>query len=243
MWSIQSEWGRLRKRSNARAGFSLVEVLASLVVTMLLVLAFTPFAGQMLSTWSRGGEIAKLVDLKSRGIGRLRTDLRHALVWAGFGQMDRLAMFRGSETSMVFPAVTGLGSGRNGVEMLAITVDSSADGRALVRRSAPLIGTTYGSFQDPVILFSGSYRYVFRYIANDGREFPVWQNRTELPVRIKLTIAGPHGEVFAVPIELPTVASMSAACLVGTNLPGCPVQAKEEPNEWMKQFGLIPEKQ
>jgi Prokaryotic N-terminal methylation motif len=228
---------------SASAGFSLVEVLAALVVTMLLVLAFTPFAGQMLATWARGGEVARLVDLKSRGIGRLREDLRHAIVWTGFGERERLATFRGTETSISFPTVAGLGPGRSGLEMLSITVDTSIDGRALVRRSAAMIGTTFGSFQDPVVLFSGPFRYHLSYYARDGRELPIWDNQIDLPARIKLTIADHRGAIFSAPIELPTYASLSAACLASANLPGCPVQPKQEPNEWMKQYGLIAEDQ
>jgi hypothetical protein len=214
-------------------------VLAALVVTMLLVLAFTPFAGQMLATLARGTDVARLVDLKTRGLGSLREDLRHAIVWTGFGEMDKLATFRGAETWMSFAVASNRGAGASGLEMLSITVDSTSDGRALVRRRAPLLGTTFGSFQDPVVLFSGPFRYVFRYYARDGRELPVWENRIELPARIKLMIAGPKGAVFAAPLELPTFASLSAGCLVSANLPGCPVQPKEEANEWMKEYGMV----
>jgi hypothetical protein len=210
---------------------------------MLLVLAFTPFASQMLATWARGSEVARLVDLEMRGIGRLREDLRHAIVWTGFGDRDKLVTFRGTEASLSFPAVAGLGTGRSGLEMLSITVDSSSDGRALVRRSAPLIGTTYGSFERPVVLVSGPFRYVFRYYARDGRELPVWNNQIDLPARIKLTISGHRGAIFSAPIELPTLASLSAGCLASPSLPGCPVQPKEDATEWMKQYGLIPEQQ
>lgn len=240
---MPSGLGRRRRRRSASAGFSLAEVLAALVVTMLLVLAFTPFASQMLATWARGSEVARLVDFKTRGIGRLRADLRHSIVWTGFGERDKLVTFRGTESSLSFPVAAGLGAGRSGLEMLSITVDSSSDGRALVRRSAPLIGTSYGAFEHPVVLVSGPFRYVFRYYARDGGELPVWDNRIELPARVRLTIAGQRGAIFAAPIELPTLASLSAACLASQSLPGCPVQPKEDETEWMKQYGLIPEEQ
>ena len=239
---IPSRSDRRRSRS-ASCGFSLVEVLAALVVTMLLVLAFTPFAGQMLATWVRGSETARLVELKTRGISRLRQDLRHAIVWTGFGEEDKLATFRGAATAISFAAITGLGPERDGVEMLSITVDTSADGRALVRRRAGLAGTAFGTFRDPVILVSGPFRYVFTYIARDGRELPVWTNQAELPSRIKLSIFDHRGAVFSAPIELPTLASLSAGCLVNARLPGCPVQPREDPNEWMKAYGLIPDGQ
>jgi hypothetical protein len=214
---------------NGRAGFSLVEVLAALVATMLLVLAFVPFASQMLATWSLGSEVANLVDLKMRGLGRMRKDLHHAIVWTGYGETDKLATFRGTQTSMSFPAVTRGAAG--GIEMLSITVDSSNNGRALVRRRAALSGASYGPFQDPVVLFSGPFRFVFWYVTRDGRELSVWQNQADLPAQIRLSILDQRGSVFASSLLLPVIASISAGCLAAANLPGCPAQATQAPLE------------
>jgi hypothetical protein len=230
-----------RTATSARAAFSLVEVLAALVVTTLLILALTPFVGQMLGTWARGSEVARVVDLKTRGLNRLREDVRHAIVWTGFGQHENLVAFRGNERSMSFPVAVGLGQGRDGLEMLSITVDTSLDGLALVRRRAPLVGSTYTSFVDPIVLFSGPFRYVFRYFTQEGQELTAWANRTQLPTRIELTIADKNGAIFAAPIEIPVFASLSAGCLVSAQLPGCPVQPEEDENAWMKEYGLTPD--
>ena len=240
MSSIPSQLNRSPPLDSTRAGFSLLEVLAALLVTMLLVLAFTPFASQMLATWARGSEVATLVDLKARGIGRLREDLRHAVVWTGFGERDKLATFRGTQTSISFPASTSLGPEANGLEMLSITVDSSTDGRALVRRRAALAGNTYGSFQDPVILFSGPFRYVFGYYGRDGRELAAWDSQIELPTRITLSITDQRRGIVWAPIELQTFASLSAGCLMSANLPGCPVQARQGSPAWSTQHGMTP---
>ena len=59
----------MSKSINAEAGFSLIEVLAALLVTMLLVLTLSPFVSQMLATWARGGHIeqpTRLQDLLER---------------------------------------------------------------------------------------------------------------------------------------------------------------------------------
>jgi type II secretory pathway component PulJ len=243
MPSIPSGLGRRPRTATADAGFSLVEVLAALVVTLLLVVALVPFASHMLATWARGTETTRLVELVTRGVGLLRSDLRHAVVWAGYGQAENLLLFRGNEASMSFPAATGLGPGRNGLEMISVTVDASADGRALVRRRAPLVGSTYASFRDPVVLFSGPFRYVFRYFPRQGPGVPVWTSFNELPARVELTIADERGPIFAAPLELPVFASISAACLAGGNLPGCPSSALEENQDesWMKEHGLTGE--
>jgi general secretion pathway protein J len=228
-----------RANPGTSAGFSLPEVLAALVVTMLLVLALTPFTGQMLSTWARGSETAGLVELMTRGVGVLRNDLRHAIVWTGQGRKENFSRFRGNEVSLSFLAATGLGPGRNGLRMISITVDADGDGRALVRRSAPLIGATPGTFTDPVVLLSGPFSYRFRYTSRKGQELPGWTNLHELPARVELSIVGQSGPVFKAPLEFPVLASLSAACLVTKNLPGCPNFQPDEQdiNEWMKDFG------
>src|SRR5262245_9284501 len=128
MPSIPSEPGRSRRPASAEAGFTLVEVLAALVITLLLVVALTPFVGQMLATWARGTETTRAVELVTRGVGLLRHDLRHAIVWTGYGKTEDLLLFRGNEVSMSFPAATGLAPGRDGLEMISITVDASRDG-------------------------------------------------------------------------------------------------------------------
>ena len=64
MQPTQSE--SAQRKSSPEAGFSLIEVLAALVVTTLLVLALTPLVGQMLATWSRGSEASRAVELESR---------------------------------------------------------------------------------------------------------------------------------------------------------------------------------
>jgi hypothetical protein len=234
MQPTQSE--SAQRKSSPEAGFSLIEVLAALVVTTLLVLALTPLVGQMLATWSRGSEASRAVELESRGVGVIRRDLREALSWAGFGKMEDLILFRGTETSMSFPIVSGLAPGRNGVEMVLYTVDSSRNGRALVRRHAPLIGSTYGTFSDPVVVFSGAYKYLFRYQSRDGRTLPFWINRPELPGRVDLVIADERGPVFTAPLEMPVLASVSAACLVNVHLAGCPGLPEPDDNPWMREY-------
>jgi type II secretory pathway component PulJ len=224
-----------RANPGTSPGFSLLEVLAALVVTMLLVLALTPFTGQMLSTWARGSEAAGLVEVMARGVGVLRNDLRHAIVWTGQGRKENFSLFRGNEVSLSFLAAAG----RNGLRMISITVDADGDGRALVRRSAPLIGATPGTFTDPVVLLSGPFSYRFRYTSRKGQELPGWTNPHELPARVELSIVGRSGPVFKAPLELPVLASLSAACLVNKKLPGCPRSQPDEQdiNKWMKDFG------
>ena len=234
---------RPRKLNSADAGFSLIEVLATLLVTMLLMLSLTPFVSQMLATWARGADVASLVELKTRGLNQLRRDLRHAIVWTGYGQTQNLAAFVGNETSMSFPIIAGLGPAGLGVEYISFTVGTSTDGRALVRRRAPVIGSGVGSFSDPVVLLSGPYRYVFKYYTRDGEALTVWhKGRMDLPARIELAVADRNGRhLFELPIAIPTFASMSAGCIATKGMQGCPVKpaTAQSLDQMLRDSGIL----
>jgi len=207
---------------------------------MLLVVTLTPFVREMLATWARGAEAANLVEIQTRGLGRLREDLRHAIVWTGFGQAEDLAAFQGDETSMSFPVVAGLGPVGTGIEYLSFTVRTSVNGQALVRQRAPIIGSSYGNFADPVVLFSGPFRYVFKYYSRGGEETPVWnKSRLDLPGRIELYVADRNGQLLLnIPIAIPTFASLSAGCVGGGALQGCPFVSTPQIDEVLKAFGF-----
>ena len=211
----------------SRAGFSLLEVIASLVITTLLIVALTPLVNQMLATWSRGSEIVSMVELQRRGLGVLRDDLTYAVAWRGFGRTDEYLAFRGNETSMSFPAVSGLGHGRDGLEMISIEVTNSAGGRALIRRRAAIIGSTRTAFADPVVIYSGPYKYFFRYYSQDGDEKAVWADPYSLPARVVLNIVNERDRYAVLSIPLPLVTSISSACFVTANLPSCPIRPQQ----------------
>src|SRR5215472_10545462 len=81
---------RTLMKSKIRSGFSLLEVMVALAITTLLILTFTPIVGQVLATWRRGIEVAGTVELWSRGLRQIRRDLRHAVSWTGYGNLNDL---------------------------------------------------------------------------------------------------------------------------------------------------------
>jgi general secretion pathway protein J len=224
---------------NRKAGFSLLEVLVALVLTTLLLVSLTPLVRQMLTTWLRGSDVAGLVEFEVRGVGALRRDLGSAIVWTGFGKADDLLIFRGNETSILFPAITNYGRDGDQLEMISIAVGNTADGHALIRRYASVVGTTYTSFSDPLVLFSGPYRYFFRYYSRDGQERSVWANPEGPPTRVAVNIIDGSGRMVSVPIEISTIASVSAVCVLNANFPGCtgvPQQKDPQADELEKFF-------
>jgi general secretion pathway protein J len=225
------------QKMNRRAGFSLLEALVALVLTTLLLVTLTPLVRQMLTTWLRGGDVAGLVELEVRGIGTLRRDLASAIVWTGSGNVDDLLIFRGTETSMSFPAIANYAHGVSQLEMISISVGNTANGHVLIRRHASVAGTTYSSFSDPVVLFSGPYRYFFSYYSREGQEMPVWTNPEGPPARVAVNIV--DGSDQKVSVDISVTASMSAVCVLNANLRGCaavPQQKDAQAKELEKIF-------
>jgi len=194
--------------------------MAALVVTCLLMMALAPFVNQLLSTWARGSLIGAIVDMTSRGIGQLRKDLRHAVPLAA---RPGVVAFRGDELHFEFPAATGLGTGRGGVEMIAISAEQlGGKEMGIVRRRSGHITTESGAeFKDPVVLFSGNFQYIFRYVTQDGTRQSTWSDRPDLPVRIEVNIL--DGRDLVLPaLKLPLYADMSVVCLLQPGAVGCP---------------------
>jgi hypothetical protein len=136
--------------------------------------------------------------------------------------MENRLGFRGSETSMSFPAI----SGGNGLEVISLDVTNSTDGHAIIRRHAPVVGTTYTAFADPVVMFSGPYRYFFRYYSGAGAETSEWRDPLSFPTRVELNIVDGKGRLSNIPIAIPIIASVSAACVASSGIPGCPIQSQ-----------------
>jgi hypothetical protein len=207
-----------------------------------LILALSPFVGVMLTTWSRGSEVANLVEHRVRGLGLLRNQLRHAILWSDLGSgASKGLLFRGTAASMTFPVVAGLGIGRSGVEMISITVGGVPNMRTIIQRRAHIVGLGHTAFANPVVIYSGGANYVFRYYSRSGEEKEVWDDPASLPARIVLHISGRNGTPASiVPFEFATFAGVSAACLTKLQSQGCPTAAIDPGVAlYMKGHGLI----
>ncbi len=124
--------------------------------------------------------------------------------------------------------------------MLSITLAGTADGWSLVRKRADIVGNTYGAFTSAVVLFSGPYKYFFTYRSGAGQEMESWTDSTALPRSVMLHMVDRRKPLASLTIEIPVLASMSAACLANSALPGCPALPAPESADLAKQFGFGP---
>lgn len=199
-----------------RAGFSLLEVLVALAMTVLLVVTFAPFASQLILGWGRGARTAELVDMLTRGNDRIARDLL-SVVPMTLTRGDQTSMiFRGGPGYVVFATATGFGPGRGGIELVSFGIEQDGPaGQAIVRRRAPLrdAAPTASGFKDPVTLLTGPYQYRFDYVAADGTKVADWQDRRDMPARVELTILTPTGPLLPLPLSYFVPADLSAACI------------------------------
>lgn len=208
--------GRQGGPAGRRAGFSLLEVLVALAMTVLLVVTFAPFASQLILGWGRGARTAELVDMLTRGNDRLARDLLSVVPMTLTRGETTSMIFRGGPGYVVFATATGFGPGRGGIELVSFGIEQDGPaGQAIVRRRAPLrdAAPTASGFKDPVTLLTGPYQYRFDYVAADGTKVADWQDRRDMPARVELTILTPTGPLLPLPLSFFVPADLSAACI------------------------------
>jgi prepilin-type N-terminal cleavage/methylation domain-containing protein len=226
--------------ASRRAGFSLLEVLVALALTVLLVVTFAPFASQLVLSWGRGARTAELVDMLTRGNDRMARDFL-TVVPMTLTRGDQTTMiFRGSPGYVVFATATGFGPGRGGIELVSFGIEQDgAAGQAIVRRRAPLrdAAPTASGFRDPVTLLTGPYQYRFDYIAADGTRVGEWQNRRDMPARVELTILTPNGPLVPLPLSFFVPADLSAACITDDPPDFCDEEGENEDSQMQDADG------
>ena len=220
--------------TSRRAGFSLLEVLVALAITVLLVVTFAPFASQLILTWGRGARTAELVDMLTRGNDRLARDFLSIVPMTVTRGDETTMVFRGSPGYVVFATATGFGPGRGGIELVSFGIEADGEaGQAIVRRRSPLrdAAPTASGFRDPVTLLTGPYQYRFDYVAADGTKLADWQNRRDMPARVELTILTPTGPLLPLPLSFFLPADLSAACITDEPPDFCDEDGETQPAE------------
>lgn len=204
------------RRGGARAGFSLIEVLAALTITALVIGAFSPFVAQLIHGWGRGARIAEMADMLQTATARIDRDIVGAVPLLLTRNDETTVLFKGTESYLLFVSATGLGRGRLGLELLSFSVEPDGDARALVRRHGRL-GTDPDNpegLRDPVPLISGRFRITLAYRPKSGDAVKLWENRTELPAAIEVTLTDPSGvPVLPAPLVFAFAADYPAACI------------------------------
>jgi general secretion pathway protein J len=182
-----------RANSDARvAGFSLIEAMATLALTAIIILALSSVAGQWLPNWRRGFVDLQRADLLGVGLERIVDDLS-AAEYVTPSSVARAPLFEGDASSVIFIRSA---IGPDAYPHLEIVRLAEMDGRGLatVRTrarfapAAPRAPAQAIAFGDPVTLIRAPFHISFAYAGPDRVWLPSWKGRDQLPEVVRITV-------------------------------------------------------
>jgi hypothetical protein len=186
---------RLHHRCARRneAGAILIEVLAALTITGLLVGLCLPVVAGMLGRWTSG--LAKVAsdDQLMRATIRLQDEIASATLLRikTQGNHPPILTFVGQPNGLRFVRMVSVPDSAE-LQTIAFAIEETADGAVLVRRAQPYDPGQFtgdpGRFASSVAVISGRYRMHFDYVSRDGRKASVWTSQQEMPARIELSL-------------------------------------------------------
>jgi general secretion pathway protein J len=184
----------------AEEGFTLIEALAALALTGLVLSALGTITAQWLPSWNRGFDRIQQAELIGIAMQRIAADLAAAEYVPPNGDA-RKPLFDGSALSVTFVR-TALGPNVGvGLDVVRISETSDQGGLATVRTRAafgPLPPGISLSEQihasDPVVLLRPPLRLSFAYAGPDRVFQDSWHDADKLPAVIMLTVRDGRSE-------------------------------------------------
>jgi general secretion pathway protein J len=180
------------KRANSGssvAGFSLIEAMAAMALTAIIIVALSTVVGQWLPNWRRGFVDLQRADLLGIGLERLVEDLSAAeYVTPSAG--GKTTLFQGDASSVMFVRSAIGPDAYPHLEIVRLAEVKEDRGLALVRTRARFAPTTPKAiaFVDPVTLIRAPLRITFSYAGPDRVWVPSWTGRQQLPEAVRISV-------------------------------------------------------
>jgi general secretion pathway protein J len=200
-------------RRSRRAGFSLIEMLAALAIAGAVFAVIAEFSGRLLLNWNRSETTISVMEMITRGLGRMGSDLSLALPMSPPGSDGTITYFSGDPTHLTFVASTGFGVGDRGLELLNFSMNDNKDDFYLVRTRAP-VSNPPSEFKDAVLLLHGRMQVRFAYRDASGQFVDTWNKRPNLPTAVAVQVIGQSGAIFPRPLVFPVPVNLSVDCLL-----------------------------
>jgi prepilin-type N-terminal cleavage/methylation domain-containing protein len=193
-------------RGGHHDGFTLVEVLATMTISALLLAALLSIASTTTRVSARVERQANQIEERTRLLAALAREVRQAapIRWAG---ADGAFIFSGTSRSMAFAADSVSSDGT--ADVVAVVINAYD----VVARRTGNIGPNAMSFQDialgqPEAMIDDRYRVAFVYYArlSDGREalLDAWADPSQMPTAVRLTLSGRDGKTSTLRVKLET---------------------------------------
>ena len=206
-------------RSTRQAGFSMLEVLAVLLLTGVIVSTLTVLTGQWLRGWNRSARFLEQTEGVALSLQRMASDIETAVALpATRGNPE--GSFKGAASSLRFIHPSVGQAAAAGLEVVEI---SQRKGRGLIRsRGAfnddiPLQSLAVG---DPVVLLDDSFQVDFAYRADSGQWRADW-TEVSSPSAVRILL---RASSVTMPILTNVVAlhsALPALCARATSISTC----------------------
>jgi hypothetical protein len=227
-----------RRTDSRRDGFSLIEALAALAITSVIIIATTGLIHNVALHFDRGTRGVNEAERLMLAVERLAQDFGSARFVAWTGANGAAVGFEATQASddaparVVFVGSGGVMSGPQGDEVVTLTIEPDGDATRLVRRRAAWTGSGMrvedAVPSDPVVLIDGKVDIAFVFahsMPNGALEWVAnWAGQSTLPRFVRLIVRDRAsgrdllGEAdFAVRADAPAACGRSDAgtgCLV-----------------------------
>ncbi len=176
-------------------GFTLIEALAALALTGLVLSALATITAQWLPNWNRGFDRIQQSELVGISMRRIAADLA-AAEYVPPNRDQEKPLFDGSASSVTFVR-TALGPNVVGVGLDVVRIGETTDqGRLVTVRSRAAFGplspglspSEQINVSDPVVLLRPPFRLSFAYAGPDRVFRDAWHDADKLPAAIMLTV-------------------------------------------------------
>jgi general secretion pathway protein J len=229
-----------RNRHAAVSGFTLLEALVATALMGVILTALASITSQWLPNWNRGIARAQRSELVSIVLNRLIADFG-ASEFISPNRDSKAPIFDGTEFSVTLVRSAVGPNTRPGLEIVRIAELNDKNGKILVRSTkpfAPFVSNTVSveqpDFANPVVLLRSPYRISFAYAGRDGIWKNIWQNASELPAAVRLTVRdATSGRTLSVSTTALVHIDMPAACASGKSKDDCiglPGGNNDQPN-------------
>src|ERR1700732_1702018 len=203
---------RVAKRAG-EAGFTLIEALAAVALTGLVLSALANITSQWLPNWNRGMDRIQRSEAIGLALQRIGADLA-AAEYVPANREQQKPLFDGSELSVTFVRTAFGPNARPGLDVVRIGETTDRQELVTVRSRASFAPLQPGAslaeqlrFVDPVVLLRAPFRLSFSYAGRDRVWKSNWHDADKLPAAIMLTVRDAATERV---LSVSTVASIHA---------------------------------
>jgi general secretion pathway protein J len=231
---------RRRPQRRGQDGFTLVEALAALAITAVIIAATGALVHNVAFGFDKGTRSVNEGERLILAVERLTDDFSSAR-FVQWGRRNSLELaFVGDARNDEHPATLTFVSAKSGVdteagdEIVNLTVEQDVDRSRLVRRRAPWFGTRTRfeeiRFSDPVVLLEGKFAIAFAF----GQVTPkatiswsdAWEGQQALPRFVRLIFRDQNarentasGTEFAIRANMPATCAQANSSCIGTDSP------------------------